>query len=560
MSGVNNGSRGSTTALRSASQFTLEEVVRPLAIAAMLTCVAVSFAQLMRSLNVVWAGRAMTWLVFIIALESIHAQRLLTRMSIENRDRFRFRFVEWVVIVLTVRFAVYLEYGAARLTSDFAAWATNMGSFFDMGFIINCIIVAAFWGVALALATTMQELEATPLEKMPAVTDPDHYLRTTMPHQGRVDRQSRLNRIISTFFVGGVLILLLAGGSRVDMRDLIVLRHSASSGVILNVLIYFMIGFLLISQARYTILKANWDLQDIPVLGNMGRRWLLLVMGFLALVGFISAILPVNYSVSMLDTIGLVVRWIIYIVVQVAFFILFLVSYLIGLILNLFMGAPKPDSPNMTSPMAQPPLPVVEGGGPASWWLLLRSLIFWTVLFGIVGYSLYHFAAYRLGLFQNLRVRRFLGWLSTFWNGFREASRRTARRMRERLAARLAAQRARIERQRWRYVNIHKLSPRDRVRYFYLSVLYRSAQQGLPRPKGATPLEYERLLARALPDATEPVDDLTQAFLEARYSEHLLDEARVSTVQSVWRHVRRALAAHKRPNRAEAPTGERVER
>lgn len=531
---------------RPTSQLALEEVVRPLAIAAMLTCVAIALAQLMDSLKVVWPGRAMAWLVFIVSLESIHAQRLLTRMSVENRDRFRFRFVEWVVIILLVRFGVYLEYGPERLSSDFSAWAANMGSFFSMGFVINCIIIAAFWGVALALTTTLQELEATPLEKMPPVTDPDHYLRSTMPHHGRVDRQSRLNRITSIFFVGGVLILLLAGGSRVDVQELVALSHSASSGIILNVLVYFILGFLLISQARYTILKANWDLQDIPILGDMGRRWLLLLIGFLALVGLVSALLPVNYSVSMLDSIGLVVRWILYIIVQVAFFLLFLVSYLIGLILNLFMGAPKPDATGMASPMSQPPLPVTEAGGPASWWLLLRSLLFWSVLAGIVGYSLYHFAAYRLGLFQNLRVRRFLAWLRIFWEGFRDSSRRTMQRMRERIAARLAAQRARMERQRWRYVNVRSLSPRDRVRYFYLSILYRSAQEGLPRPKWATPLEYEQLLLRELPDVANQVDDLTQAFLEARYSEHDLDDDRVGAVQSVWRSVRRALTAHRR--------------
>jgi hypothetical protein len=529
---------------RDLKQMAIEEIARPLAIAAMLTCIGISISQLMQLFSPQWPGTVFSGLVFLISLESIHADRFIARARLEGKDKFRFRFVEWVVILLLVRFVVYLEYGPAQLIQDLTSWSTNMGAFFDIGFIVKAGFIAAAWALALMLSRILQELEANPLEKPVSVTDPDYYLRSTMPQHGRVDRQSRLNRIVGVFFAGGVLVLLLAGMVRVDVQELVRLQHARTSGVILNVLLYFLLGFLLISQARYTILKANWELQSIPILDNLGRRWLVWVILFLLSLGIISALLPVGYSVGVLDAVGTVVRWIIYVLVQIAFFVLFALSYVIGLLLSLFTGRAA-ESPSMRTPMA-PPAPAATPGGGNPWWELVRSLIFWTVLLGIIGYSIFHFLAFRLGLLQNVRLRRIWEWLTLFWSGVRRTTRRAADDLRRRLAERLASRRMRAARARWRYLSLRRLSPRDRIRYFYLSVLYRSAQQGLGRPPAATPLEYEHVLAGELSDVADQVDDLTEAFVEARYSAHDLDTQDSSRAQHVWRQVRRALTMHRR--------------
>jgi hypothetical protein len=167
-------------------------------------------------------------------------------------------------------------------------------------------------------------------------------------------------------------------------------------------------------------------------------------------------------------------------------------------------------------------------------------------LLGIIGYSVFHFLAFRLGLLQSVKLRRIWEWLTRFWSGMRRATRRAADDLRRRLAERLASRRMQVARARWRYLSLRKLSPRDRIRYFYLSVLYRSAQQGLGRSPAATPLEYENVLADELSDVADQVEDLTEAFIEARYSAHDLDSQDSSRVQQVWRQVRRALTVHRR--------------
>ena len=529
---------------RNLGKMALEEVMRPLAIAGMLTCIAISLVQFVTLLVPEWPGGVFVLLTFLACLESIHAQRLLSRSRIFTEDKVRFRLVEWVVILLVVRFAVYLEYGSARLVADLASWTMNIGSFFEGSFIVNSVLIALFWALALMLSQAMQELEITPIEKMPSITDPGHYLRTTMPHHGRVDRTARLQRITAIFFGGGVFLLILAGLSQVDIRDLVVFEHSRSSGIILNVLAYFLIGLLLISQAQYTILKANWELQGIPILGQMGRRWVLWGLGFLMLIGLVSALLPVSYSVGLMDALATALHWIIYVVVQSAFALLFVLSVVLGWILSLF-STRSGQSPAPMKRAAPPPPPPTVIREPNAWWLVARSLIFWTVIAGVVGYSLFHFARDRWGLFQGLSTARFFTWFRGLWQRFRVATHRVARRVRQEIARRLAS-RSMVEQRRWRFVSLRRLSPRDRVRYFYLSILRRSAQQGFGRAPAQTPLEYEEILSEEMPEASAQVDELTWGFIEAQYSEHSVVQDEATALRAAWRRVKRALTLRKR--------------
>ena len=383
--------------------------------------------------------------------------------------------------------------------------------------------------------------------------DPDSYLRDTMPGRGRTDRQGLLNRIVTIFFWGGVLLLILSGLGRVDVRQMVMLEHGRSSGVIVNALIYFLLGFLIVSEAQYTILKANWELQNIPLLGRLGRRWLYLVVGFLVLVGVIAALLPAGYSVGILDALYAATRWIIWVVVQLTFFVLFAISWLLGSVMQLFMGRPTSMGPAGSAPrMVPPPEPVAAEGAGWAWWPLVRSLIFWLVLTGVIGYSLFHFVGDRWGAVRWLSGARFLRWLCLLWGGLRRGAGRVATRVRAEVAQRLAARRSRGVTRAWRYFSLRGMTPRERVRYFYLSVLHRSAREGLGRPPAATPLEYEAMLAQHLPEADEDLHRLSEAFLEARYSEHSITHDDAEAAKGGWQHVRRALAHLRRRGRAEA--------
>jgi len=171
---------------RSTSQFALEEIVRPVAIATMMACIAASIGNFIITITPGWPVRFFVITTFLVSLESIHAQRLLTKRDIIQRDQVRFRFVEWVVILLVIRFGVYFSYGVEQLLRDMSSWSTDPASFFSAGFLMTALVMLVFWAVSLFMARAVQSLESTPFEKPPVVTDPDFYLRITIPQHGQV--------------------------------------------------------------------------------------------------------------------------------------------------------------------------------------------------------------------------------------------------------------------------------------------------------------------------------------------------------------------------------------
>ena len=62
----------------------------------------------------------------------------------------------------------------------------------------------------------------------------------------------------------------------------------------------------------------------------------------------------------------------------------------------------------------------------------------------------------------------------------------------------------------------------------------------------ATPREYERTLATHLSEAQAETDQLTQAFVEARYSRQAIGEDQARRVRAYWERVRAALQARRR--------------
>ncbi|MGI5917504.1 MAG: hypothetical protein ACOX9A_13760, partial [Anaerolineae bacterium] len=326
---------------RGPSSEAVEATICPAAIAVMMGCIVLSLGQMMERFVPDWPTGFFVFAALLVSFEAVHADRVLARHGPEGQDRLQFHFVEWVVILLFIRLGVYIELGMERLAADAARWTMRIDSMFDGLFVGGALSVALAWGLASILAGSLREMEATPLERLPRVTDPGYYLRSTMPHHGQVDRQALLQRVAAVFWGGGALLLVFAGMAQADIGQPLPPR-GAVSGIILNVPVYFLIGLLLTSQAQCTVLRAQWALQGIPVLEHPGRRWALMAVTFLLLVGLVSALLPVGYSVGILESVLTVIRWAIYILVQLAMALVFVVSLLLGLIMQLFSLRPGP--------------------------------------------------------------------------------------------------------------------------------------------------------------------------------------------------------------------------
>ena len=75
------------------------------------------------------------------------------------------------------------------------------------------------------------------------------------------------------------------------------------------------------------------------------------------------------------------------------------------------------------------------------------------------------------------------------------------------------------------------------------SILRRAGRLGLPRRRAQTPHEYDGTLGPHLDQAQQEMTQLTQAFVEARYSHHTFDRERDKQVRAGWQQVKAALRA-----------------
>jgi len=91
------------------------------------------------------------------------------------------------------------------------------------------------------------------------------------------------------------------------------------------------------------------------------------------------------------------------------------------------------------------------------------------------------------------------------------------------------------------YINPRRLSPRQKVYFYYLAFIRRGGEQGIPRQPAQTPAEYARTLDKALPTAEEDIDQLTEAFIEARYSRHAVKYEDADRVKTIWERIRGVL-------------------
>jgi len=90
--------------------------------------------------------------------------------------------------------------------------------------------------------------------------------------------------------------------------------------------------------------------------------------------------------------------------------------------------------------------------------------------------------------------------------------------------------------ERWR-----ARTARERVRRLYLAMLNRAAQVGAPRPSHQTPYEYAARLQPRVPDEAEALDQLTEAFVQARYSRKDFNPQEIGLLHTIWRRVQAAL-------------------
>ncbi len=519
----------------------VENLFRPTVIAGLMASVVISVVALVHRLAPTWGGAYLVCFAFFIVWEAIQSERMLKHSEPGHFNRARFRFTEWILIMLSLKLASYTELGLGRLLIDVPRWFRNLATFFDGGYVLAAVLLFFLWQLGIFIAQDLYILEVHPSELRPSSTSSQFYLWITRPRSA-INRGAALQRIMVSFFWGGLILVICTGLARYDIPHLFPDRPPPVSGLVLNVMAYFLLGLVLISQAYYSVLQARWQLEEVEIGPHIGTRWAILTAAFLVVVIAMALLLPTGYSIGLPQAIGLAVNVVITGIVYVTVLVLGVLVFLINLIASLFLGRQKPllEAPGGELPMSSPAAPERGSGLPI--WSMLRDILLWALLLGIVAYSFYNFLGDRRHLLRGLFAGGPLAWLRRLLAGLFGITRRAAggarRRVREQLRRLFSAEGRRPP---WRYISLSSLNPRQLILYFYLSIVRRAEERGIARRPWQTPYEYSAQLRVELPERESDVAELTEAFVVARYSPRPVTSEEASLVKRSWKRVRSAL-------------------
>jgi hypothetical protein len=78
------------------------------------------------------------------------------------------------------------------------------------------------------------------------------------------------------------------------------------------------------------------------------------------------------------------------------------------------------------------------------------------------------------------------------------------------------------------------LPPRQRILLIYLAMVRWNSQHGIHRKSSQTPYEYAASLRKILPEDEADIHLLTQTFMEARYTRHVMTRNQADSMQATW--------------------------
>ncbi|MCP4423247.1 MAG: DUF4129 domain-containing protein [Chloroflexi bacterium] len=527
-------------------------VVQPFLIAAMAVALAAGPLVVMQTVTPDIPWRSFIFVFFLIALEGVYTAVWLARPNQRSLNKAAYRAAEFVVIALIMRLLAWAFIGD---WPDLVAWKTYLFEpltfFGDVFFLVTLVFVFAIWQSAIHTGSIFAALA---LDTAEAAYYADAFGKGKLENRPIVTNRSRLiDAFLQRWLWGGFVSIICAALSTFDLSGqsgtwspLAMTRLGMPSAMLLALLVYFGAGFLLLSQGRLAALNARWLINGVTKMGRVERSWYRYSMRLLVAVGFIAALLPLGSTIGLSRIVGAIVGWLTAVVAFIWLLFMALLAWLLP------SQAPDttidPAAPLPTAvPAAPPSAPPTEAGETAA---MIFSSAFWAVAIVITVIAVAFFLrerGYRLdgqGIRQLWRI--FTNWMANFWRGLSShaAELRQAAQMRRRAKSRESEARKPSP---WRFIRLNALSPREQLRYFYLSTVRRAGERGVEREQSETPLEYARDLKENWPDAEMDVESLTDAFLKARYSPKPVDKQEVNPIKRHWKRLRAALRTPQMP-------------
>ncbi len=496
----------------------------------------------------------------LIALESYSTAVWLNDPRRRQLDHTKYRAAEILVLLILLRLSTWAFQGN---WPSFAGWTNYLFNplllFIDPFFIGAVIVGYTAWYRTTAISSVFIQLAPDAAERAYYALPRSERIEANQPLP--IDREALQRSFVQQFLFGAVLLLVCVALMSIDLNKIWTAENILKSGIarlglppslLAALLLYFLTGFLLLSQGRLAMMEARWLVDDVARTPGIGRSWYQRTLIILVVIGFIAAFLPLGSTFAL----GRILSYGIYAIMLAVSSLFYFFSVIIFSLLALLFPqqqAAEPEAGPPPRPFVMPPQQP-EAAAPDATMQMIATSAFWAVAIVMSILALSFFLRERGFKFDTLLLRQlgaaFVAWCRSVWHGLRAQ----AAEVRETVQARLKRPSKPIEVQPpWRYVRLNSLSPREKVRYFYLSVVKRAASEGVPRRQSETPSEFAGDLKANWPDTGNEIDDLTEAFLRARYSRQPVEEADVAPIKTQWNRVKATIRRRRqtRPSAAE---------
>jgi hypothetical protein len=467
----------------------------------------------------------------LAALEAFYSFWLVKRLPTAQRQMGWYRTTEIVILLVAVKLFTELRAGPASFWSNFLLWPVQFPfNIINLQFFLTSLPVLAAWWTGSLFAGDLSMLG--------------------MDDASALDERFRIipvrTQILRRFLSLGMIVVILAG---IPAQNVILTTLPVGAKAAPAVIAYFILGIILLSLTRYISLESTWWQARLHIPAQVPRRWFAYSGLILAVLVVLISALPTNYGMGLFDTLNALL----FIVYQFILAIYSLLILLVTLIAQLLARtSPEPLSP---VPVATPPPGILPAPAPSTFnWELVKSILLWGSLIVLVIIAIRQYIAFNRDLSQELRRFRPLRWLINVWDRFKASFKKANQSLGTYLQnsikrlRRLVPEPARPE---WDFINPRRLSPRQKVIFYYLAMVKRAREAGLPRQDDQTPYEYARILNTRLEEGKEDVGEMTESFIEARYSRHDIPAKAASRAASIWETLRQVLRNMRKARQAE---------
>ena len=401
---------------------------------------------------------------------------------------------------------------------DPAAWLVGAG------FIWAYLAVFIGWFISATLAGRFAALE--PEERL---------LRLEQEGSVQIDRTSTRDEIVNAVLGLAMVVVVFT--------TLVRVITGGALGGVWRIVLSFALVLGLLSQSRLALLRLIWARERVDAKPGLSRRWAALTAAFLGALAVLVLPLSTGYARDLLRFLNLALSILIYVLSVLSWLLIGTVAGLVAALMSLFSLGSAPVSAGAPPAFQNREIVDVAATPPD-----LRPLFF-----ALLGIGALYFAGRRVWTYR----REIAAWLSRARLGARivELARWMAAWLRgaqKTIRNALGNPRAgptltdRLPHLNPGLRSVGRLSPRERVLFFYRALLRRAAEGGLPRSPGLTPDEYAARIRPGIdPEAVPPVDALTDAYLTARYSRQDVGVEDAAHARTWWERARDALRRHR---------------